>query len=261
MHKEDKIDFQAESFDNYFGVYVSKMTQEHRASLSPNILFRLFKKKGKQEFEKVSFFKKWYILMRAFKKRLFIVIEDQVNGLTPEQFIEFKNRKKRQEPGVADAEELIGHGVCVLGNSDLVNWLAHLNGICDGPTYNYAIKIKNNQSVKFPQISKEIAYFSSVLFNYEFNKVKFFREREFGQVEFLILLYLYDGGQKESTPFYTQILKGYPGCGRRTTMDGFRRMESMGYITKLGVTNFTGYRITDLGKQVYHEILKKYIIP
>lgn len=256
----DKIQLQNEAFDLYFAAAASNLSQRQRESLPLTIYRGLFLKNQNFKVSSLSFMRKLYILLKALNKRFFLVIEDQENGISPDNFMAFVQAEKAREL-MPDSpwENSVNYSFC-LADKSLVEWLSYLGGICDSPAYKYSLKLKNENLKQFPKFKEEITYLTKLLVRFETKKRAIERDRGITMSELYLLLYLYDGGKKKLPSFYNDVFKYTIGCSRRTMTDALRKMLFEKSVEKFGGFRTSEYRITPYGAQMVNEIIKSHIV-
>ena len=252
------IGFQNENFDLYFGAAIDELPKAQRADMPLNVYKSLYNRTGIRQLDKIPFFRKWFVLSKTLNKKTFIIIEDNDNGLTPEQFFKFKEGEKNKKSNPFEDGDNISF---CLGDRDLINWLCYLNIISQSPAYTYFLKLKNAHKNRFPSFQKEIHFLISMLLQYEGSKAKIAKEHNIGMPELYALYYLYGGEKKHYVHLYRTILKNAYGCSRRSMITAFKFLTDMKYVEKTeGRGAAITFRITALGTQVVNEIIKSYVI-
>lgn len=257
-----RFDILNENLDLYFADNAAKLNEEQIGGLPELIKFKLFRSRNsfnEKNTSKLTLLQKLYVLIKSCKKKWYIVVEDEENGLSIEDFNVFKKSIKKRELTITNSERLQLSGDFILGSKELMESLAFLNYLSVSNAYKFAIKGKNLKS-DFVEFKKTASYFTKLLIFYESNKKKMVMQKGFKMPEFYTLLYFYDGVKKKGADVYNIVFKHAYNSSKSQINTGLTRLHHKGYLTKFGSVRHTEYSITPLGIEAVNEILSKYVL-
>jgi DNA-binding MarR family transcriptional regulator len=257
------FDIESDNFELYFQNQLSAITDAGRQKLPADINAMLFKQAGKineSKVRKLGFIPKLFILWRALKKRVWIVVENEESGMSPEEFLELQKEVRRRDYGVPKTEGLKAQAMFITGNRELSNTFEYLNNLSASPAYNYLLKTKNFKSTKASTYLNEMNYIVRFIRHYEANKKKWVGETGLSIPEFLILIYLYDKGEINGAPIYRSYFRRAFQSSPAKIKSGFRLLQSKGLMVKHGQTSNSKMEITPMGRTLINSILNKYAL-
>lgn len=264
MADKTKIDLQNENFDYYFASQAALMTEKQRFLLPKALYFKLFNRGGAVDTTgtcKLSFLAKLFILIKALRKRVTILIEDE-KGMDEEQFFEYRKLLHKSQYTTSSADGLITDSVFVLANKEVMDTFSHLNRLSVSPAYNYIIKSKNSLRLKSKQ-SEYLAHVNHVaktLAYYESNRKRISMQFGLEFTEWLVLIRLFHGGQVKSSSIYKEWYRySYNSSSTKIKM-AFSTLQIRGYIVKSGVRSNAKMEITALGRDMVCEIMDKFVV-
>lgn len=258
-----KFDISHENFDQYFANQVMNMTDEEKAVLPKELQFKLFRKGGvfnAKSTNKLTFLQRLYVLAKARKKRVVIMVEDEENGLSEEDFVDWKKGMRREELSDLFAEKLQGQSEFFLADSELFKTFAYLNRVSVSPAYNYVSRIKNLSKNKVKEFQQQSNYVLKFISNYEAQKKKIVMQQGLSLAELYILFYLYDGIPKLASAVYTDKYKYAYNASKSQMHSAFRTLQQRGFVDKIGDRKGAKLRITVSGNAMAQDILQKYFI-
>jgi hypothetical protein len=262
MHKT-RFDIECENFDLYFASIVPLLTPQQKERLPRDITFKLFRKGGDfntTSSSKLGFIAKLVILWKCLRKRVWVVVEDEENGLSVEQFLELREAEKKKDYSIERASGFIGSATFITASKELGNTFAYLNLLSTGPAYNYLMKGKNKIPNKTKEWVDQMKYICRFLVCYEGNKKKVVSELNFTPPEWYILLCLYDGKEVKSNTIYQGTFKYAYQSSRHKMKLAFGFLQAKGFIEKTGAAKGTWFRITASGSDMVNTILSKYAL-
>jgi tRNA splicing endonuclease len=257
-----KFDLQNENFEYYFQSQASLMGEAQRELLPKDIGYKIFKKGhifDSKSSCKLSFLSKMFVLIRALRKKWILIVEDDVNGMSVEEFFKYKELHEKNLKS-KDSDDIISRGIFVLGCKELVDTFSKINTINLSPTYNYLIKSKNKLSVPKDQWIIASNYMSRFLVNYEANRKTIALRTKLNMPEFQVMIRLYAGEEVLSNTIWKDLYKYSFNSSKTKIKLAFGSLQNKGYIVKSGSTVATKLKITALGKDVLNEIFEKYIV-
>lgn len=263
MPDKTKWDVINENFDHFFHRLSALMTEKQREVLPKDLYFKLFKRGGAYNTEstnKLPFLAKCFILMKSFKKRVLIMIEDDKEGMTEEEYFNYKKLLSKRQYTTYGAEDLVENSVFVLGNKELFDTYSKLNDLSCSPAYNFLIKAKNPLPNKVEDHKKHMDYVCRFLTNYESNRKRIHMNSGLNMSEWLTLLSMYHGNEIVGSSIYKIIYKHSFNSSATKVKVAFGTLEAMGYIEKFGKSNGMKMRITPLGKAKISTILNQYVL-
>jgi len=263
MPNKTLFDISCENLDLYFAHEIEKISPTAKSELPKDVAFKLFRGGGKfntKSTSKLGFIAKLYILWKCLNKRWWIVIEDEVNGMTPGQFMEARKALKNRDYSPEQAAVLKSTGTLVLASPELGQTMTYLNRLSVSGSYNYLIKCKNAPKNKITEDDKERVYVVRFLANYDSKKKSIVSETGLTIPEFYVLMALFDGKDVPSSWIYKEKFKrAYQSTPSKIKL-AFRTLQARGYITKTGVIRGATLQITGSGKDILSSILDKYIL-
>ena len=205
--EKTRFDILAENLDLYFANQLCNITPQAKEALPKDVQFKLFRKGGEingKNTSSLSFLGKLYVLWKALRKNVFIVIEgEDSNGLSVEEFIDLKRAIKARDYGVDRANEyVIPQATFVTGDKQLMEGLAYLNNLSNSAAYKYLLRSKNPVPNKVEQNKIASQYVCRFLSHYEANRKKIGYESGINISEWMILIALYHGNEVESNSMW-----------------------------------------------------------
>lgn len=264
MADKTRFDIENENFSYFFAHQTALMNEKQRFLLPKELYFKLFKRGGAVDTDsnyKLSFLAKLFILIKALRKRVYILIEDE-NGMDEEKFFEYREMLKKHKYEVTSADGLITDSVFVLANKEVMDTYSHLNKLSVSPAYNYLIKGKNSIRLKSKQTDyiTQVNYIAKVLSYYESNRKRITMQMEIDFCEWLVLIHIFHGGTIVSSSIYKEHYKyGYNSSAKKIKM-AFSSLQSRGYAIKIGDTRGAKIEITALGREKVCEIMDKFVV-
>lgn len=265
MAEKTLFNISIDNFDLYFDKQLSSITPQAKEGLPKDVVFKLFRKGGEvnsNSTSKLSFLAKLYVLWKALRKNIFIVVEgDDVNGLTVEQFMELKTAIKVRDYGVSrNNEYVIPQATFVTGSKDLMQTLAYLNNLSTSPAYKYLLRGKNLVPNKVEQNITATSYICRFLSHYEANRKKIGFQSGINISEWLVLINIYHGREVLSNTIWRDIYKYSFNSSKTKLKLAFGSLQNRGYITKYGTTRGAKIQITAFGTSTVNDILQKYAV-
>lgn len=262
MAEKTLFDMSSENFDAYFIKQSKETTYANREILPRDLSSRLFKEAGQlneKHAVNIGFLAKIYVLWKALRKRIYIVVEDHQNGMTPGQFIEMQKAMKSRDYSVESVAG-ITHGVFVLADKELSDSFSYLNRLDNSGAYNYLTKTKNQPSNHTTEYRDRMNYITRFLLHYESQKKKWVSETQITIPEFLVLLFTYQGKEVPGSIMYRDVLKrAYQSSPKKIKL-AFSVLQSKGMLKKSGMTSGAMMQITPLGVDMVNRILSKYAL-
>lgn len=258
-----QFDIDCTNFQYFFEAQAAGITESQRELLPKELLYKLFTKGFRVNTKmsgKLGFLAKLFILFKALKKRWIIIVEDDENGMTEEEYFKFKKLTSKRDYGQDNANELLSHGTFVLGCTELVNTYSRLNHLSNSPAYNYLSKAKNKDYTKPDEYLRNQAYVCRFINHYDSQKKKIVMETGLTMAEWITLTYLYDGLEKLGKVLYTEKFKYSYNSSSTKIKVSFGTLQSKGFITKHGTGKGCKLQITALGKEKVNAVLQKYVV-
>jgi hypothetical protein len=237
---------------------MSTITPEAKASLPRDISFKMFRGGGgwnSQSTSRLGFLAKIFVLIKALRKRWFIIVEDEENGLSIEQFAKLQ---KNREYSVHAAEEIRLQGGFVLGSKELMDYFQYLNNLSTSPAYNFLMRNKNMPTHKVEEANREMAYIIKFIAFWESNKKSVVADTGLSMPEVYVLLCLFDGREALGADIYNKrFRRAYQSSPGKIRM-AFCTLEAKKYIAKYGKSKGMRLQITGLGKDATRSLVMKY---
>jgi hypothetical protein len=263
MSNKTIFDLDCEALDLFFAHEIEKISPTAKSELPKDVAFKLFRGGGKfrtQSTSRLGFLAKLYILWKALNKRWWIVIEDEVNGITPGQFMELRKAYKRRDYSPERATVLKSIGSLVLASPELAHTMTYLNRLSGSGAYNYIMKGRNAPKSKTTEDDKERIQIAKFLANYDGQKKNIVGSTRLTMPEFYVLMTLFDGKEILGSLIYHEKFKrAYQSSPSKIKL-AFGTLQSKGLITKTGVTRGSMMQITSSGKELLNSIFEKYIL-
>lgn len=257
------FDIDCEPLDFFFSYEIEKISPQSKSDLPRDVSFKLFRGGGKfntASTSKLGFLAKLYILWKALRKRWWILIEDEENGLTPGQFMELRKAYKKRDYGMDRANVLISSGSLVLASKELGECMSYLNLLSVSPAYKYLIKGKNKESNPAEEWNRQMEYVVKFISFYEANKKSWVAATGVSIPEWLVLTYLYHRRETNGSPIYKDYYRRAYQSSPTKLRRCFSVLQHKGLIQKTGQSSAAKMSITPLGKDTVNTILTKYAL-
>jgi DNA-binding MarR family transcriptional regulator len=252
-----------ENFNFYFHKLTALMTEAQREALPRDLYFKLFKRGGAYDTtssNKLTFLAKLFILIKALRKRVIIMVEDDNEGMDEEEYFQYKALLSKRKIPTEVISNLVEDAVFVLGNKELFSTYSALNQASCGPAYNYMIKAKNEASSKVEGFCEAQDFVPKFITNYESNRKRIHMNSGLNMSEWLVLIALYHGREIQSSVLYNDIYKHSFNSSKTKIKVAYGTLEMRGYIEKIGQWKWMKIRITPLGRDKITEIITKRLI-
>lgn len=236
------------------------MTPGQRENLPPELVSKIFRRDGKVTTQKLNFLQKMFILSKGMGKDIFILMKDPEKGLGVYDFDKFSKHRQDRNFDMEQADYYLSKGTVVMSNKELMEYVAHVNGVSTSPAYNYALKLKNPKAEKSTDYGKELGYLIKLIKNYEGNKRKIVTQKSLTVPDLYVLYYLQDGKERGATKAYTEDFKDSYNSSRQQILNAFKKLVSLEYIQKFGQGKIVTYKITTAGRVKLAEVFKKYVL-
>lgn len=258
-----RFDISCQNFDNFFANQIPNLTPEAKDGLPRDIIFKLFRRGGEfnsTSTSKLNFISKLYILCRSLKKRWYLVIEDEENGLRLDQYKDIPRLIREREYGSDVAKDLVTKGGLIFGSKELCDGFAYLNRVSMSPAYNYLTGVKNMPKNPVTEADKKDQYVIKFLLNWESKKKDIVSKTGLSIPEIYVLLALYHGQETPGVSLYTELFKRAYQSSPGKIKTAFGSLQQRGYIIKYGFIKASKLQITGLGKDVIRGMLDKFLI-
>jgi len=266
INGNEEYDLQNENFDLYVANTLSDMTEYERNLLPTKLMLKICTKTGifnAKKANKMSFFEKIYALWKAKGRRFYIVIEDEENGLSHQEFQELRENiaktKKTQKKMDDPFEKAKIENFFLLGSKELCDTFSYMNKINCSPFFNYLLKIKNSPTSKIAQYKQEMNYIMRFVCQYEAQKKKLHSQLKITMSEMLVLLYLYEGQPMVSSTIHNSVFKYCYQSSATKIKLAFSSLQQRGLIVKTGKFSNSKLAITELGKEKINELILKMV--
>lgn len=257
-----KYDISSQNFDNYFSVQIAGISEHEKEELPKEINYKIYKRgqrKDARDIVKLSFLSKVFILVKALRKRLVILVEDE-NGMNEEEYFKYKKMLPKRQITVESTKEYIVNADFALVNKEIMDTYSFMNQICSSKHYSYLTKNKNVGVNKTGQWVKEMNYINRFLSYYESNRKRLTINTGVNFSEWMILIYLYSGEYMPTITIHREWYKYSFNSSATKLKLAFSSLQSKGYIDKIGGTVGAKLRITTIGKNKVNEIMQKYVL-
>lgn len=265
MQVKTVFDIDVDNFDRYFENHLSDITPQAKENLPKDVVFKLFRKGGEMDTKsssKLPFLAKLWVLWKALKKNIYIVVEgEDSNGLTIQEYEDLKKAVKLRDYGIDRLNQYITPtATFVTGSKELMDSLAYLNNLSVSPAYRYLLRAKNPVPNKAEQNKEALKYICKFLSNYEGVRRKIGYQSGVNITEWMVLIYLYGGEPMESSVIWKSAYTYSFNSSKAKLKVAFSTLQQRGYIVKYGVAKGVKLQITTLGSSVVSDILNKYAV-
>lgn len=258
-----KFDISCPNFDSYFSKSIENIGEQEKSSLPKELLFKLFRRGGIYDAtstNKLTFIAKLFILFKCLKKRWYIVVEDEENGMSVEQFWAFRKALGKRNYDLNNAGELISTGIFVLASKELAETYGHLNNLSVSNAYNFLVKTKNTEVSKFTEYRQRMDYITNLFSFYESQKKTWVMATGLSIPEFLVLTYIYSRGEVVSAQLHKTIYKYAYNSSSTQIKLAFGTLQRKGMVEKIGVNKAVKLKITAAGIEIIDHIFRKYAL-
>ena len=261
MFTKTKFDISHENFDIFFANHLAAITPEAKEKLPRDVVYKLWQGGGGlnvNNSSKLNFIAKLWILWKCFRKKIWIVVEDE-NGISLEHFSKLSKSISRKRIDNESLENGVADGTFVTGIKELSDTLDYLNKQSASSLYNYLKKAKNANPNKVEEWNDAMDFIVDHLSNYERTKKKWITEYGLCMPEYYVLLSTYSGPVRGSD-IYKKIYKGAYFSSATKIKVAFGNLQRKGLIVKDGVAKGATFRITALGSEMMNTIFSKYLL-
>lgn len=258
-----KLDIGNDNFDNYFAKQIVGLNESQRTDLPEDIAHRLFRRGGEYRSNssfRLTFLHKLLVLWKALRHRFFIVVESNEGGMSVEDFFAHKSAIKKRDLSTPVAKTFEESFSFVTGSKELMDYLEYLNDLNRSPAYHYLSRTKNTKKSKQAVFKDQRSYVLKFLANYEGVKKTMVTQTGLSMSDIMVLYILYPGHEVKSNLIYTKIYRYSFHSSARRIKVSFSTLQSLGYISKVGGSKTTKFKVTALGISKLDEILDKYIL-
>lgn len=252
-----QFDIRSENFDLYFYRQVEGAPKEKRELLPKEMAAVLWTNNGaisKKSLHRFNIFHRLFILNKITGKDITITVSDP-NGVSLKEWDEFK---KKKDYSIGSGEQLYVDATFVLGNKETTDTLNYLNHLSHSPAYKYATRLKNDIPNKSVEYNKQMKYMACVFAGWEANKKSWQNEFNVNLSELYVLLALYTNGEMVGARIYQQMFRRTYHAGAGKIKAAFGTLQSKYMIERLGIKRIATLRITSLGIETVHQIIRKY---
>lgn len=257
-----KFDIESDNFNFYFARHLEGITEDQKTKIPKELNYKLFKGAGKyraKAINKISFMAKLFILIKCFRKRWVLLVEEEETGMTPEQFFEMRDKVAQDGYTVYAAEDVMQRGYFATGNKELMDTMAKHNSLSVSPAYHFLSRIKNIPPTDTWEFKKQALYIVNFLSNYESVKKKILMKSNVSPPEMYTLFYLYDGIEKLASGIYNDKYRYTYNASRAQIQRAFITLQNRKWVEKIGKTKQAKLKITPLGASAVDDILRKYL--
>ena len=257
------LDISAENFDYFFANEAKNISPIAKESLPRDIAYRLYK--GGASFNpkytsRLNFLQRIFVLWKCLKKRIYIVVEDEENGITEGEFLKLRQQLKQRDYGIDKASSFMPSATFVLANKELCDSFSYMNRLCISPAYNYLTKGKNRIKNPANEWSRQMKYIVRFLMEYDKNKKTWVAEYKLDIPEWYILISLYHGEEVKGSPIHQEIFRRAYQSSQSKLKRSFGTLQAKGLISKTGEGKGAKMRITPLGTDMVNNIVSKYAL-
>ena len=258
-----KIDIGSENFDLYFYHQANSITPEEKERLPKEIVTTLWRHDGKVNLQRIKLFSIWhklFILFKAARKNIYIVIQDDDKGMNPSEFLAWQKANKKKDYGLKLAGQLKVEMQFTLANKEVCDVFNYLNHLSHSPAYNYLTKLKYQIPNSSADYKKQMKYLARVFMNWERSKKGWIHEFGIDLPELYVLLTLYAEGEIVGSSIYKEIFRRAYQSGAGKIKKAFGTLQVKGLIERQGSYKGATMRITAIGMDVINRAITKYAI-
>lgn len=267
MAATTRFDISSENFDLYFEQQVASISPMAKQMMPKDVNYKIYRggsKSNTKSSSKLSFIAKLWILWKFLHKRIWVVVEDEQNGLSIEEYFKLKEAIQAKEKNINKSEEASASMTFITASKELGDCFAALNNSCASPSYNFLQKAKNGIKLQHKnpatEYRKQMNFIAKFITFWEGNKKRWIAEKVVTVPEFLVLIALYEGKEVQSSSIYNGIFKyAFQSSASKVKM-AFSSLRHRGLISKTGSTKQAYFNITDLGIATVNSILSKYAL-
>lgn len=263
MAEKLKFDIDNENFSHYFQREASIMSSNQKELIPKELLFKVFNRGhifDSKSTSKLSFLSKLFILFRALRKRIIIIVEDDKEGMDAEEYFKYMYLLRKREYNEKNSEELKLDATFVLGNSELVETFHRINMLSVSPAYNYLIKSKNKDYTKPTEWRQQMNYIMRFVNNYDAMRKTISMRTGLTMADWIVLTYLYDGNEYIGSYLYKEKFKYSYNSSASKIKCAFGSLQTRGLIVKHGNNSGAKFQITPLGIDKVNDICMKYVV-
>jgi hypothetical protein len=258
-----QFDISNDNFDAFFASQAAGMQEAQREQLPKELLYKVFSKGFRvntKSTRKLSFLAKLFILFKVLRKRVIILVEDEVNGMEIEDFFNWKKMIAKENYGQENSNKLITDASFVLGNKELCDTFHRLNMLSVSKSYTYLSNSKNKDYTRPQQWLEAMNYINRFVSHYEANRKRLSMQTGLTMADWLVLTHIYHGNLVDSSPIYKEVYRYCYNSSSAKVKNAFSTLQSRGFIEKIGVTKGAKIRITALGKDKVNEVMAKFVV-
>ena len=263
--KNRRYDIDNENFDNYFLRHISKITPEQKSRLPQELAFKVFRG-GSFSINSLTFMQKMYVLYCAFGKRVSILVEDDNEGLSYNEFAKLERGYRGSQKRGDIVDDFNIKGTFVLGMHDLVARLEYANHLCSSNLWKLAKDYQKYQlnnirlHDKQRQTKDAVRLLRKLLVYYEGNKKRMAIDYGIDPAEWLALLHFYDNETK-AVPFVDETFKYSYNSNKQTLRGALVSLQHKGILDIRGSRpRNVFYYLTPKGVEILGKIIARYIL-
>lgn len=257
-------DIQNDNFELFFEKQLEGITESGRAVLTKIMDGKLYqadeKTVRKSQIRKTPFLAKLWILYRALKKRVWIVVENEETGLSMEDFVALREAIKKRDFGQKRAEGLMTNATFVTASKDLGEYLDYMAHLSSSPIYRYLNGYRDFKKTNTSEYKDQMDFIVKMIRFYEGNKTRWLEEKRITLSEYYVLLYLYDKEFVKGSDMYKNAFRRASGTSAYSIRTAWGTLSAKGLIVKSGTKRSMRMRITPMGTELINYVLHNYAI-
>lgn len=257
----NNYDFYSENFENYFKDIVVGMTQIQKDSLPEQLLFKLFSGE-KLTHGNLSFKEKVYILNTVFRKKVEIVIEDENDGISLEDYCLAKKAQAGKRTNTELLSEPRVQASFVLADRDFFKSIAYFNQIFTTEIYKLYKRTfdfdRTQKDINYNKGREVVKHITELILSYEINKKRFVMTNNLNPGKLYALIY-FSTGEKLGSSFIKKDFKYSYNCNAVMLSKAVKELTDTGYLDRRGGTTKYRYTLTAKGQHILNRVIEQII--
>jgi len=234
-----------------------------KSQLPKELMFKMFRRGAVYDAKssnKLGLAGKLYVMLKSLNKRWILMVEDEKLGLSEGEFLAWKTGLKKEGNTIEEAGKLVSRGEFVLAGKELMDTYGRLNFLSVSPAFNFLVKNKNQKNSKIAEYKMQMEYLCRFLCFYEANKKRWVMNIGVSMPEFLVLIFIYHGGEVVSSQIHKEVYKYAYNSSSTQIKLAFGSLQRKGLVDKIGRSKGVKIRITPLGTAMVNDIISKYAV-
>lgn len=255
-----KYDISSPQFTDYFSEQIKNLTQEQRNDIPKDLKIKIkIDSEDGYTHTIYNLLQQLYVLYRVLNKRCYIVVEDEENGISVDEFLAL-DKEKFDKVNDENAKKLYTKAAFILGARDLINSFHYLNLLSYSPAYSYFLKLKNIRSTKYHHQEQSVKYICNLISMYEGRKKLITRNLGITTPEWYVMLLFADGMERGAAFAYKDRYHNAYNSSRKQISVAIKKLVDKGILQRFSKNKGATYILTPYGFDKLFEILGKYVV-